>query len=101
MSRLEEIIKTVTANEMREITVERAKQIAIEYAREVAQASLEKASEKYKLHIVDVDRYGDETVIQIHDSQGYPVQDDSTDNELYYLTVDKESITNPDNITLL
>lgn len=32
MSRLEEIIQTVTANGMREITVERAKQIATEYA---------------------------------------------------------------------
>lgn len=45
MSRLDQIIQTVSANGMREITIERAKQIAIEYAKECSQASLEKASE--------------------------------------------------------
>lgn len=50
MSRLEDIINAVTANQMREITVERAKQIAIEYARECAAASLEKASKNIPKH---------------------------------------------------
>ena len=43
MSRLDEIINTVTANGMREITVERTKQIAVEYAAECVKAYLEKA----------------------------------------------------------
>lgn len=53
MSRLDEIIQTVTANEMREITTERAKQIAIEYASECCQATLDKASKDPDVHTED------------------------------------------------
>ena len=53
MSRLDEIINTVTANGMREITVERAKQIAVEYATECTEASLEEASEKLPYDNID------------------------------------------------
>lgn len=76
MSRLDEIIQTVTANEMREITVERAKQIAIEYAEECVKASLEKASENGKVTHVNYGVIGEFIVV-------------------------KESITNPENIILL
>ena len=72
MSRLDQIIQTVTANEMREITVERAKQIAIEYAKEVAIASLEKASKK---------------LVEILREKGQSF-------------TDQQSITNPENIVL-
>lgn len=41
---LDKIINTVTANGMREITVDRAKQIAVEYAEACSKASLEKVS---------------------------------------------------------
>lgn len=74
MSRLDQIIQTVSANGMREITIERAKQIAIEYAKEVAQASLEEASEQL--------------------INEYPKLE-SIDTKI------TESITNPENIVLL
>lgn len=76
MSRLDQIIQTVSANGMREITVERAKQIAIEYAKEVAQASLEKASENVTIY---------ESFSEININHW----------------VNKESITNPENIVIL
>lgn len=80
MKILEEIIKTATANEMREITVERAKQIAIEYAKECINASLDKASEKAEYGIwQNDDMYLSESNIFIN----------------------RESITNPENIVLL
>jgi|GEM_PF-3364535 len=97
MSRLEDIIRTVTANEMREITVERVKQIAIEYAREVAIASLEKASKNAKM------------ILKINNIE-VPADYDFNKDELEVnpedlvnakLKIDKESITNPENITLL
>lgn len=52
---LENIINTVTANGMREITVERAKQIAIEYAKIIADSALNIASEKVKYDYSDID----------------------------------------------
>ncbi len=78
---LDRIINTVTVNGMREITVERAKQIAIEYAREVAIASLEKASVEVKMKIKkNIDELS--------------MMDDWSE-------IDRESITNPDNIVIL
>ncbi|QIY92218.1 hypothetical protein [Chryseobacterium gallinarum] len=53
--------------------------------------------ENVKVHIVDVDRYGDETIIEKCDSSGFPLmyaKDFSEDNNV---AVDQSSIINPEN----